>query len=228
MTVDLVKAIRQDFPGRPIHLFGVSWGSILAVLAVSQLQGIIDRVIIYGQVTSRMFVNDEVFAQLRCANLKDKERKQLEEMAGNAELSAADVTAMAGFIQKYTEGYQAKNGGKIPLGKLLWGVFTSPDYAFKDFKAVLFNGAQKNKSLFQALLQVDVTDTLKTISVPYLIFQGSTDTVTSTKNIERLVQEAHNPHLQLYIVQDSGHMPGANGMEDFLTRGFAFLKEGQA
>lgn len=40
---------------------------------------------------------------------------------------------MVKWIQKSTEGYRCKQGGKAPVLPVVWGMLTSPDYSFKDF-----------------------------------------------------------------------------------------------
>lgn len=226
MTVDLIKAIHKDFPNNTISLFGVSWGSILAAKAVQQIPHMINRVVVYGQVTKELFFNDEVFTQLKAAKLSKKESLQIEEMKSRSLHGKEDVMLIAKLIRKYTQGYQAKDGGKTPMAKMIWGLLTSPDYTFKNFKALVVNGTLKNNSLYQELMEIDLTDIIKKISVPYLILQGSTDIVTSSKCIQELVQNAQTDKLYLRMIPDSGHIPGGKGMDAVIGQGFTFLKYG--
>ncbi len=109
------------------------------------------------------------------------------------------------------------------MGRIIFGLVTSPDYTIKDFKAVAVNGTQKNQSLYQELIRLDLRSTLENITVPYLIMQGDTDIVTSTRFIESFVKKSGNENLRFALVKNSGHMPGGDGMAYVLEKGLAFL-----
>lgn len=223
MTVDLIRALRADFPENPINLFGVSWGSVLAAKAAARLPDLIHSVLVYGQVTKELFFNREVFDTLEKAVLNRRERETLARLKAADPIRQEDIMAMAKLIRSRTEGYQAKNGGKMPMAKFLFGLLTSPDYRFRDCKAVAVNGTRKNHSLFRELMTLDLRSTLAEIAVPYLMMQGDTDIVTSTKAIQAFVKEAGNRHLRFVLVKDSGHMPGGKGMAVLLDQGLSFL-----
>ncbi len=223
MTVDLIKAVRNDFPENPINLFGVSWGSVLAANAAARVPGLLNRVAVYGQVTKDLFFNKEAFDTLEKAGLNGKEQEKLEQLKMVNSIGQEEIGTMARLISSHTEGYRAKKGGKTPMGRIILGLLTSPDYTIKNFKAVAVNGTRKNQSLFQELIRLDLRDTLAHIAVPYLIMQGDTDIVTSTKFIESFVRESGNDNLHFGLVKNSGHIPGGAGMAYVIEKGFAFL-----
>ncbi len=223
MTLDLIEAVHRDFPDNEINLFGVSWGSILAARAAAQMPERIHSVVTYGQITKELFFNPEVYHALDLANLGGKAKEQLAQMKEKPEKDVEDVRIMAGLIKKYTEGYQAKDGVRLPIGKIFWGLLTSPDYSFRNCKALMVNGTMKNRSLYEELLRLDLTGILEKISVPYYILQGATDIVTSKKYVKNLVEMSKNPNLHMYEVPDSGHIPGGRGMEFIMDKGFGFF-----
>jgi ESS family glutamate:Na+ symporter len=90
---------------------------------------------------------------------------------------------------------------------------TSPDYKFKDFKAIVMNGYMKNTSLITELSELDLRESLKSVSVPYHIIQGETDIVTCTSSIVSFVEESDNPNLTCKVIPNSAHIPGVNGMQ---------------
>lgn len=225
MTVDLVKQLKNDYKECNINILAVSWGSVLAAKTALAIPRLVHSVVTYGQVLKQLFFNDEVFEALQLSPMPSRDKEKLSVIMQSNALSDKEFRLMAGWIRKYTEGYQAKGGGKAPIGNIIKGLLTSPDYSFGDFKALMINGYQKNKSLFPQLISLDLSEVLKEITVPYLILQGDTDIVTSTKMISCFVEEAQKENLHYLQVQNSGHLPSAAGMNTIINTGFAFFRK---
>ncbi len=77
----------------------------------------------------------------------------------------------------------------------------------------MVNGYTGNNSLWNELLKIDLTDTLDNVKIPYIIIQGNTDIVASTKTVKELVKASDNSNLKFCEVKDTGHFPGADMME---------------
>lgn len=120
-------------------------------------------------------------------------------------------------IRKYTEGYFNKTGKQAPMGTIVRGLLTSPDYRLKDFKAIMINGYMNNVTLWKEILKLDLSETLKATEIPYVMIQGDTDIVASTKTVKQVVESSNNPRLQYYIVEHTGHMPGTVMMNQVFT-----------
>lgn len=216
MTVDLIRCLKKQFPGQPLNLFGTSWGSILTAKAAKIVPELIDHVLVYGQVVKDLAVNEEVIETLEKADLPNSVITKLARIKKEPTHSRDDMLLMTKWINKYSEGYQVKHGKKFPIGKLLIGLLTSPDYRLRDFIALIRNGYQKNTSLIEELLHLDLTQTLQQAAVPYYIFQGSSDIVTSTRAVRQLVRESNNPFLSVKVIKNNGHMPGSDGMDEII------------
>lgn len=211
MTRDLVKEIRRLFPRSRLYLFGMSWGSILAALTAAEEASLLDGVVTYGQVLCDMTFNEEVYGALENSRMPAAKKKKLSEMKKSRSVQNAKI--IMSYIRKYTEGYVCKSGKGASLTAMLWGLFSSPDYRFKDFTATMINGYMKNGTLIKELLELDLRDTLSKIGVPYKIIQGDTDIVTSTKAIENFLSENKNENIRFVKVKNSGHMAGEDAME---------------
>ena len=61
------------------------------------------------------------------------------------------------------------------------------------------------------------------MEVPYLVVQGETDIVTSTRALRTFVAECGNPNLHYAEAPRSGHMPGTVGMDLLFERIADFL-----
>lgn len=217
MTVDLIHNVKKLFPKNIILIFSMSWGSILSTKVLEKDCKIIDGVLVYGQIVKEVLVNEEVIAALEKTKISKSKLEAIKRIK-RENVSSKELQLATTSIGKYTDGKQNKKGTPAPMGPIIKGLLTSPDYHFKDFKAIMINGYQKNVSLWREILQIDLSSILKNVQIPYVILQGDTDIVASTSTIKTLVGNSANPHLQCEIVKDSGHMPGKEGMELVLEK----------
>lgn len=224
MTVDLLKHLKHDYPHNPINLFGVSWGSVLAAKAVERAPELVDHVLVYGQIIRNMFFNEEVYDILRKAQLPRKARERLTAIQEKKRFLPEDIKELASLIRKYTQGYQSKSGKKAPMGKIIGGLLTSPDYSFKNCIAVVKNGCMNNQSIWNELVQIDLSELLGNIGVPYRILQGDKDIVTSTKTVSDFVAQGKNPNISFKTIKNNGHIPNAAAMDEALAESIKLIK----
>ncbi len=212
MTIDLIKEVKKLFPGNTVCLFAMSWGSLLSAKVLEKSGDIADAVVVYGQIVKNLFLNEEVLRALEASGMPRRKLELIKRIDKNNP-SPKDLQMISSGIRKYTDGYQNKKGRQAPIGRIVRGLLTSPDYKLKDLKTVILNGYRGNLSLWKEILTIDLSDILKNVRIPYIILQGDTDIVTSTEEIQRLVETAGNPFLKCQVVSNSGHMPGSEGME---------------
>ncbi len=221
MTADLIGEVKKLFPGNKVILFGMSWGSVLALKVLKKLQDRcadgpadihVDAVVVWGQVLKNLFLNEEVYTNLEKAGLSEKKMQRIRAITSD-NFTDKDMQFLSGAIRKYTDGYNNKKGEAAPVGPIIKGLLKSPDYKFKDFKAIMINGTATSTKLWPELLKIDLTEELKAVTVPYHILQGDTDIITSTQNLVEVVDAMDNPNVRYQVVPNSGHMPGKEGMD---------------
>lgn len=217
MTVDLIHNVKKLFPRNKILIFAMSWGSILSTKVLEKDCKIVNGVLVYGQIVKEVFFNEEVIAALEKTKIPKSKLEAIKRMK-RENASSKDLQLVIRSIGKYTDGKQNKKGKPAPMGPIIKGLLSSPDYHFNDFKAIMINGYQKNFSLWREILQIDLSSILKNVQIPYVILQGDTDLVASASTVKTLVRNSGNPNLQCEIVEDSGHMPGKEGMELMLEK----------
>lgn len=217
MTKDLMHKVKELFPENKILVLSMSWGSILSAKLLEKDCKIIDGVIVYGQIVKDVFFNDEVVGTLENTKIS-KSKLEVIRSVKRENASSKELQLVSTSIRKYTEGYQNKKGISAPMGSIIKGLLTSSDYGLKAFKAMVINGYQRNHSLWHEIIRIDLSEILKNVQVPYVMLQGDTDIVASTKTVKELVDNTNNDNLQYEIVKNSGHMPGKEGMERVLER----------
>lgn len=213
MTADLLREIKKLFPDNKLYLFATSWGSILSAKIAEQYQDKIDGAVVAGQIVERLFFNEEVLKTLERANIPKKKLEAIRN-ADTDHITQRDLQLISSCLRRYTDAYQNKKGKQAPMGKMIGGLLTSPDYSFRDFKAVMVNGYRENISLWREILKIDLSGVLKRVKIPYQILQGDTDLVTPTKFVKELVEAAGNPYLKHQVIENTGHLPGMAMMEE--------------
>ncbi len=211
MTNDLITEIRNLFPENKIILFGMSWGSVLA-LKCSQNA---DAVVVWGQVLHNLFLNSIVYDSLEKGGLSARKLRRIKAVTPD-NFTTSDMMLISGSIKKYTDGNTNKKGKQAPIGPIIKGLITSPDYSFRDCKAIMVNGTTSSTHLWSELLKIDLSEELSNVQVPYYILQGDTDIITPTEYVDRAINSSDNKHLSLHITENSGHMPGEEGMQAVL------------
>lgn len=66
----------------------------------------------------------------------------------------------------------------------------------------------EKKELLNELAYVDLRDNIRNVRTPYHIIQGELDVVTSTKTIEKFVQDLQHDNLTCTVVKNAAHSPG--------------------
>ena len=212
MTKDLIHFIKKDFEENKIFLFGMSWGSVLAAKTAVDIPNAIDGVIIYGQVLKKLMCTEDAVKALMNSEAPQKVKEQMKKVFAKDSPDYGDVRVISKWIRRYTEGYQNKKEPKVDIGRIIRGIIASPDYRFKDFIAIVRNGYMKNQSIVEELSELDLSDTLSKIEIPYHIIQGDTDIVTSTKEISNFINKCPNTYLRLERIESASHYPGSNGI----------------
>lgn len=207
MTNDLIAEIRKLFPKNRIILFGMSWGSVLALKCSRNA----DAVVVWGQVLHSLFLNDIVYEALAKAGIPAGKLRRIKTVTTD-NFTDSDMKLISNSIRKYTDGYINKNGKQPSMVPIIKGLLTSPDYSFRNFKAIMVNGTASSTRIWPELLKTDLTEELARVQVPYHILQGDTDIVTPTEYAVRVIKNAGNRCLSLRIAENSGHMPGEEGM----------------
>ena len=227
MTCDLVSEIKNRFPQNKIYLFGVSWGSILALKTVLRIPESLSGALVYGQFLESNFFSEEVAGAFESA--PEKVRSQVREIVkagADTDYRTLDknLKKLFHYLNQYTNAYENKNAEPAKVGEIIKGLLFSPDYRFRDFMAVVKNGYQGNTSLWGELVKIHLASCLAQVKLPYVILQGDTDIVTSTAFVTETVQSCGNETVSVKIVKDSGHIPSNAAMVEVFNTLLEMLK----
>ena len=216
MTEELIESIKAKFPNNKTIIFSTSWGSILSAKLLEKNPYIVDSVVASGQIIKDVFICDEVRDTLAKTTIPVKKLERIKSITID-NFKGKDLQLISSALRKYTNAYQNKIGEKAPMGTIIKGLLTSPDYKMKDFIAIMVNGYMKNTSLWKEIIQIDLTEQLRNVKVPYMVLQGDTDIVASTKLVKELVSDSNNINLDCKVIANTGHLPGVEMMDALLA-----------
>lgn len=216
MTEELVDQIKKKFPDNIVMIFSTSWGSILSAKLLERDPHAVDAVIACGQIVKNVFICDEVKDALSKSSISKKKLERIKSVTVD-DYTDRDLQLISSALRKYTDAYQNKTGAKAPVGTIIKGLMKSPDYTMKDFKAIMINGYMKNTSLWKEILKLDLSSQLSNVEIPYVILQGDTDIVASTKFVKELIEQSNNSNLSCKVIKNTGHIPGVEMMEILLS-----------
>ncbi len=217
MTADLIDRMKEKFPDNKLLLFSTSWGSVLSALVCGEKSDKIDGVVVSGQIVKNVFFNDEVMNALEMSAVP-RNKLEIIKNAKPETASSKELQTINSCLTRYTDAYNNKKCKKAPMGKMIMGLMTSPDYSFMDFKAVVDNGYKGNVSLWHEILKIDLTETLSLVKIPYCIIQGETDIVASTNAVKNIVDNSDNENLSCIVVKNTGHFPGVEMMDEVFDK----------
>lgn len=219
MTSDLIKELKIRFPENKIFLFGMSWGSILALYSAIQIPELINGVVTCGQVVTSPMLSENAFKTIEMSLAPEKKKEFARKLHSKGKnITIKEMMELSKIIRKYTNGYNNKSAKPAPVGKIIKGLITSPDYSLKDFIAVFKNGYIKNESLLKEMASQDLGKYFNEITIPYLIFQGETDIVTDTKSVVTLVDELNKSNVSCYVLSNVGHFPTEISMNQIFEK----------
>lgn len=219
MTVDLIKEIRLRFPENKLCLFGMSWGSILTLHSAIRVPEMLDCVAVYGQIVTPPLLSDSAFDAVEQSSAPSKKKSLARAFrAKRPDLTLKEMRFLSGVIRKYTDGYVNHNSKSAPVGNIIKGLLSGPDYTFKDFIAVFKNGYSQNDNLTHEMASMDLSGAFNDIAVPYHIFQGETDVVSATNDVIKSADGLNNKNVTCTVLPHAGHFPTETAITEIFEK----------
>lgn len=216
MTCDLARYLKTRFEGRKLFVFAMSWGSVLAALAAEKEPELFDGVYTAGQVVLPPLVSEAAYTAVLSSKAPKRLKVKIQKFRDTPKLTVKEMVVLSKAVRKYTDAY--KQPDDADTDNAVRGIFSSKDYRFRDKLACFVNGYAKNKSILEELAEVDLTDTLSNITVPYEIYGGTRDLVTPLRESLNVVEAAGNPRLTCTQVEGMGHIPSLAAQKEIFEK----------
>ncbi|WP_195269350.1 alpha/beta hydrolase [Eubacterium sp. 1001713B170207_170306_E7] len=214
MTCDLVRAVKAEYPDRPVYLFGYSNGTILSIEAAKTIGDELAGVISLGPITSMRDARELAYQSLLTADLSAGERKKLEE---NYPKDDADSMAVLEELVTFKTSrmvYWRELLNNTRLLAYFTRVFYSPDYSLMDiyrayYASIYGGGAYKN--LKRQIYEVDEKEAMRTLDVPLLVLQAEDDIYAPADFFRQLARERDN--VTYVSIPECAHLPTNTGFD---------------
>lgn len=216
MTADLIDAVKKRFPANKVYLFGMSWGSVLAVKAAARKAYALSGVLVYGQILRDLFQTDDVRQAIMNSNASKTVKKMTTRIFESDRFTPETLIRISNYIKKYTNGYYVSAQARAQFRKLMAEYMASTDYTLGDYLAITSNPYSRNRSLLREFATLDLSEELSQVRIPYRILQGENDIISTVSMIRDFCENSGNRMLSCTVVSDSSHLPGQKAMEAIL------------
>ncbi|WP_237580172.1 alpha/beta fold hydrolase [Candidatus Enterococcus huntleyi] len=220
-TVALTNYLRKEFGQEKIYILGISWGTVLGLLAVAKKPELYHSYFSYAQLTNLPEATQIVYDWLM-GNLLDKDMEPLE-------VSKEDREILRGMgsppFSKEEEAKFSEISNRV-LGKnevlvkeiaFLKPMLFSPDYSLSSIYNSVLKAGKLNiieSNLIAELKKLNFKDEIKELKIPVTFLNGRYDKVVPLCQIRSFMDGLQAPEKELVIVEHSAHMPSSEDMEN--------------
>ena len=214
MTCDLVRAMKAQYPGRKIYLFGYSNGTILTTSAAETIGDDLAGIINLGPITSLRDAQEMAYQALRTEDMSEWDKRVLEESYERNDLEGFSKLEEMVTLKTSRMFYWRDLFSNTRLMGYFARVFYSPDYSLADiyhaYYASIFGGSRFT-TLRQQIYEADEKEALENLKVPVLILQSEGDIYGSADFFSQLAAQKNN--VTFIQIPESAHLPTNAGFE---------------
>lgn len=214
MTCDLVRAMKAQYPGRKIYLFGYSNGTILTTSAAETVGDDLAGIINLGPITSLRDAQEMAYQALKTEDMSEWDKRVLEESYERNDLEGFSKLEEMVTLKTSRMFYWRDLPANTRLMGYFARVFYSPDYSLADiyhaYYASIF-GDSRFTTLRQQIYEADEKKALENLEVPLLILQSEGDIYGSADYFRQLAAQKDN--VTFIQIAESAHLPTNAGFK---------------
>lgn len=201
--VELAEALRRRFPGAPIILFGISWGSILGVEMIRARPDLFCAYAAAGQVVD--MAQGETLSYFGAI---DRLRGQGNER-GAQQLEAIgpppypDIKALA--KQRKLLVSTMPGAERHALRTILAAMLTAPEGKLSDLLTLQKGSRFSLEKLWGPIMAWKLEQGGYAFELPMVFFQGDADLQTPTALVRGLTPKLKAPAAEFVLIEDAGH-----------------------
>ena len=211
--IDLAEQLRRRF-GRPLILFGHSWGSIIATGMAQQRPNLFAAYVGTGQVTAWDDLVRFQFDFLKQRYRANGDTAALADLDAIGTPDPKNATQYFGFSRPIRQYMNASDTAWLAG---LRNLYTANGGTQADSKAIADGMRATGSALIDASMATDFPATATRFELPYYIIQGRHDLFSPTLLVETYFNKISAPKKRLTVIEDAGHFALATHQADVIS-----------
>ncbi len=203
-TIKITEFLLIKFGKQRIYIMGHSWGSIIAVLAVKNTPQYycsyigVSQVVDYNEAVKQGY--SIMVEQAKKQNKYDV--KKLLSRIGAPPYTRKKYSTYSRCIGKMAGFIKTK-----PKYGITKSILTSTEYSLADKIYYYLNAMKSAKVIFKTGIDINISEQVKELKIPVIFISGRHDISTPLVLVEKFYQNLISPQKQLFIMENSAHMP---------------------
>lgn len=222
----IVDYIRSFFNKDKLILMAHSWGTIIGSIYVSEYPNKLSLFISCGHLVNARIAEEISYSKLSAIinNSKDMETlRKIGRPTNGLYASTNDRIKKMRLNQKYKGSiYQITKENRRIVGI---GVGILTEYSFVDVIRYIKGMYFSWNCLKNELMNIDITDFMKRITVPTYLFAGRHDNVTPQEPVLQCLEKISNNNIRHLVIEDASHSPHFEKPIEFSNELIGIVKE---
>jgi proline iminopeptidase len=213
--LELAEELRRRFPGRPLIVLGISWGSLLGAEMVRRRPELFAAYAGAGQVVDMQ--RGETLSYFGALD-RLKARARLRDAAALEAIGAPPYPTLKGLqLQRKLLISTMPKAERRLFRDLAITLLLAPDSRLSDLTAFMGGTRFSIEKLWDAVMAWRLADGGLTFAVPVVFLQGDTDLQTPTALVAETLPDIAAPHKELVLFTDAAHVALVTHAEAFLA-----------
>jgi proline iminopeptidase len=212
--IDLAEALRQRFPGRPLIVLGISWGSILGVEMIRRRPDLFAAYVGAGQAVD--MPRGETLSYFGALD-RLRERGRTRDAAALQAIPPPPYASLKAVqTQRKLLISTMPEAERRMFRTMVVELLLAPDSRLSDLPAFLRGAKFSTQALWAEFMNWRLADGGRTFGMPMIFLQGELDLQTPTALVSEVTPQLTSPHTELILFTEAGHLAMVTHRDEFL------------
>lgn len=216
---EVSRYLIQKFGQEKIYVLGHSWGTFLGSHLVQRRPQLFEAYIGIGQVTNQYLSEQESYAFVKQEAINRKNKSLLRKIEKRP-IPAQDAGTKAWFrflnFERWPVAvYRGSMRNKNVFLLAVWKLLVCKEYSFTDKLNYMKGSSLGLNQLWDAIINIDISQTITEYEVPVYLFHGLHDHHTYYTGAKAYFEKLTAPRKRFYTFKDAAHFPHVECFEEF-------------